>query len=312
MKICSSCHSLIEDDAVTCPNCGAAQRHFPANTAQKRKKSPHPALKLILPSVLVVALMGVVLAFALRKSGENTQTTTTETTAEPINAEPIHNASGSFSTADGHGYYIYYSGSRVLYLDGTGVLSANAVGETGRWWQHYLEEARVIEVNGFSEIEAETFRGMRALEKICLISFKDDVLLVGDYAFADCPKLSVIEIVPVEFANSSQVRTVQLGDGCFSGCTALTEFNAAGTSGIGEKVFEGVPKLDLFFVSEQLQYIDSLPMTDDLQISIKSDTAIRRSVWDKLLQIDPDPLVWVDGEPLTDLSLCPIAEDSQK
>lgn len=293
MKICSSCHSLINDDAVICPNCGAKQRHFPEKTS---KKPSHPALKLIVPAILVVALMGGVLALALRLSDSPPQTTEATTTPPPFtltdpNLRVVEH--GTIVCENGEGGYDYDADAGRLELSGTGELSLDLSGNDHLPWQEYLKDATALEIEGFSSIAPETFRGAPNLESVTVATLYSD-MYIGEYAFADCPKLVMVKLGEIHREDLHGFWDVQVGDGCFSGCTALVFFKAEGVSEIGVNVFDGLPEQDLFLVSDLLERVDSLPKIINMSISIETGCTIKRSVLDKLLSGDPDLLVYVD------------------
>lgn len=297
MKICSSCHSLIEDDAVTCPNCGAEQRHFPEKTSKERKKPTHPALKLIVPAVLVLALMGGVLALALRLSDSPPQTTEATTTPPPIilkNPNPRVVETGSIVCENGEGGYSYDAEAGRLELSGTGVLSFDLSGNDHLPWQEYLQDTTELVVEGFSEIAPETFRGAPNLEVVTVTTLYSD-MYIGEYAFADCPTLVWVKLGEMHRVDLHGFWDVQLGEGCFSGCASLISVNAEGVSEIGANVFDGLPEQVFFLASDLLERVDSLPVIAYVSISFETGCTIKRSVLDKLLAGEPDLLVYVDG-----------------
>ncbi len=238
MKICSSCHTLIDDDAVICPNCGAKQRHFPEKASKKRKKPSHPALKLIVPAILVVALMGAILTFALRLSDSPPQTTEATTTPPPFtltNPNPRVEKIGVIVCENGEGGYTYDADAGRLVLSGTGVLSFDLSGNDHLPWQEYLKDTTELVVEGFSEIALETFRGAPNLESVTVVPLHSD-MYIGEYAFADCSLLVMVKLGEIHREYLHGFWAVQIGDGCFSGCESLTNINAVGVSEIGATV----------------------------------------------------------------------------
>lgn len=296
MKICSSCHTLIDDGAVTCPNCGAAQRHFPAKSTQKQKKSHHPILKFIIPTALVVALMSGVLAFALRRSDSEPKTpeSTTVTTAQSNPPTLRVEETGAIVCENGEGRYGYDAQAKLLTLSGTGVLSLDLSGNDHLPWQSFLSDATMLEIEGFSSIAPETFRGAPKLKKVTVKTVYCD-MSIGEYAFADCPNLTSVKLGEIHRENLHGLWDVQLGDGCFSGCTSLRTVNAEGVSEIGASVFDGLPEEVFFLASDLLERVGSLPEIAYVSISIETGCTIKRSVLDKLLAGEPDLLLYIDG-----------------
>lgn len=309
MKICSSCHALIDDEAVTCPNCGAAQRHFPNTKPVKHPKRSHAALMLIVPAILVIALMAAILAFALRESDDGAPTTTVATTAKEPETDRLSNM-GFFTCPNGNGSFLYTYDNDTLILSGSGILSTTISSSEEGDWTVYLETAKIIEIEGFEEIEAGTFQGSPELKAIQLMPHETD-LLVGEYAFADCPKLDQVLILPLGDESDGELynRSVRLADGVFSGCKALHNVSVSAVSEIGANVFENVQQLEDFSVSNRLVRIESLPHCTNLVLWIDKDGAIDRAIWEKLLKINSEPTVFVGDQLLWDGSQCPIKEE---
>lgn len=313
MKICSSCHSLIEDDAVTCPNCGAEQRHFPnSKPAKPRPKRSHAALKLILPAALVVVQMGAILAFALRESDDpsaetNVETTTTTNTEVPREGDLRYNF---FTCPNGNGRFIYFPNEAKLTLLGDGTLSTTVYPSSGTDWTVYLETVKIIEIEGFEEIEADTFRGAPNLENVSITPRRTD-LSIGEYAFADCKKLRRFIIEDTDPSGEPTDKwLVQLGDGCFSGCSALTGLYLLSVSKIGKNVFDGVDNLIDFQVSPELIRFDStLSECYGIILFMKEGEAVDREIFEKLRAIHPTMSVHIDGKLLADLDQCPLKEE---
>lgn len=337
MKICSSCHTLIADDATVCPNCGAEQRHFPKSKTKKQApKRSHAAIKLILPAALLVALMAAILSFSLRESTEPapdvSNTTEGETTLSrtPPDKIYVYNPDRwnsdvldqqNFICLNGAGSYSYTYASGNLVLHGGGELSSlyeyqsyqngkivNGVASVP--WRKYLPTVRSLRISGFDTISPELFKEMPELEYVELTP-GDDSMLVGNSAFADCPSLNEVYTVcePAD-AQTGEYASVVLGVECFSGCTALKEFNARGVSSILEGAFDGV-SLQLFSVTERLKEIHSIPEAETVELRFTDPAAsINRSVWETLLTVDEDPFVLIGNKVIFDYDSLPFADPS--
>ena len=128
----------------------------------------------------------------------------------------------------------------------------------------YMPDVKLVETGGATRIGNNTFKGAgqlyRVLTESCLAE-------IGESAFADCPKLAVVDVSNVQkiekeaFKNDSAIKddmdargVKEIGEGAFSGCTGMTEILLGeGLKSLGKEAFDSCSALETMMIPESTE-----------------------------------------------------------
>lgn len=128
----------------------------------------------------------------------------------------------------------------------------------------YMPDVKSVITGGATRIGKNTFKGAvqlyRVLTKSCLAE-------IGESAFADCPKLAVVNVSNIQkiekeaFKNDSAIKddmdargVREIGEGAFSGCTGMTEILLGeGLKSLGKEAFASCSALETMMLPESTE-----------------------------------------------------------
>lgn len=128
----------------------------------------------------------------------------------------------------------------------------------------YMPDVKLVETGGATRMGKNTFKGAPQLYRVLTESSLKEI---GESAFADCPKLAIVDVSNVEtiekeaFKNDIAIKddmdargVREIGEGAFSGCNGMTEILLGeGLKSLGKETFASCSKLETMMLPESTQ-----------------------------------------------------------